>query len=696
MTVRASRHGSRGHYPTSPGGPLHARTMNTTVARRLLCLPLVAVSFGALIGEARGAEATITYSFPSIDSSGITASVAAGIAGCLVGCSTMQVTPRIALPARRQSVLQFLAPAGTTIQLATIQMRYRTKTAGISVHVRSRINGRWFDGQRLRSTVGTTRTISAGRGATAVGVALVADTAVTAKAVRAATENMVAIGSVALVVRDLAVPTVGWIGAQPEAAGWQRGTVCATAGARDVGLGIDHIAYAIGSVVTTETAPAGVRLQPRPLNFTDQLCVDTAQVGDGTYGTSLTAVDTSATGNRSSAVTGLISIDNTPPSVSFVSPPDTETRTPALVLNVEDRTSGVADVSLSLNGFPLSTKRVGSTVTATTVQPLSDGLHRVAWEVLDVAGNSTTGAETVAIADVTPPLIDQALPQGNATPTSAISARIVDTGAGAAADGVRLAVDGIDVTAMLELTAGIMHYQSLRPWTEGDHAVRMIATDRSGNRSVAEWAFNIPVTPAPTPAPAPPGDSAAPPAPNGDQNLPTDSSSTTVIDAPVRFMTRGSSVPLLVQVSRDGLPAAGVRLQLHWNGKALTAQPIVDESGQAAIRVPQAASGRLTISFGGISVEVSVQPAPAVRLTTRRMRVVAGGAVTLSGTLVGSDLRFVRIEARVAGRWLFVTQVPVSRRGVFGTPVRLERAGAYLVRASAGRLRSHVLRLVAR
>ncbi len=668
--------------------------MNTTVARRLLCLPLVAVSFGGLISQARGAEANITYPFPSIDSSGITATVAAGIAGCLVGCSTMQVTPRTALPARRQSMLQFAAPAGTTIQLATIRLRYRTKAVGVSVRVRSRINGRWFDGQRLRSTVGTTSTISAGRGATAVGVALVADTAVSAKAVRSAIENMVTIGSVALVVRDLTVPTVGWIGAQPEAAGWQRGTVCATAGAQDVGLGIDHIAYSIGSVVTTSTAPTGVRLQPRPLNFTDQLCVDTAQVGDGTYGTSLTAVDTSATGNRSSAVTGLISIDNTPPSVGFVPPPDTETRTPALVLNVEDRTSGVADVSLSLNGFPLSTKRVGSTVTATTVQPLSDGLHRVAWEVLDVAGNSTTGAETVAIADLTPPSIDQALPQGNATSMSAISARIVDTGAGVAADGVRLAVDGIDVTAMLELTAGIMHYQSLRPWTEGDHAVRVIATDRSGNRSVAEWAFNIPVAPASTPAP--PGDSTAPPAPNGDQNLPTDSSATTVIDAPVRFITRGRSVPLFVEVSRDGLPAAGVRLQLHWNDKALIAQPIVDESGQAAIRVPQAVTGTLTISFRGISVEVSVQPAPAVRLTTRRMRVVAGGAVTLSGTLVGSDLRFVRIEAMVAGRWRFVTEVPVSRRGVFGTPVRLERAGAYLVRASAGRLRSHVLRLVAR
>ncbi len=668
--------------------------MNTTVARRLLCLPLVAVSFGGLISQARGAEATITYPFPSIDSSGITATVAAGIAGCLVGCSTMQVTPGTALPARRQSVLQFAAPAGTTIQLATIRLRYRTKAVGVSVRVRSRINGRWFDGQRLRSTVGTTSTISAGRGATAVGVALMADTAVSAKAVRSAIENMVTIGSVALVVRDLTVPTVGWIGAQPEAAGWQRGTVCATAGAQDVGLGIDHIAYSIGSVVTTSTAPTGVRLQPRPLNFTDQLCVDTAQVGDGTYGTSLTAVDTSATGNRSSAVTGLISIDNTPPSVGFVPPPDTETRTPALVLNVEDRTSGVADVSLSLDGFPLSIKRVGSTVTATTVQPLSDGLHRVAWEAVDVAGNSTTGAETIAIADLTPPSIDQALPQGNATSMSAISARIVDTGAGVAADGVRLAVDGIDVTAMLELTAGIMHYQSLRPWTEGDHAVRVIATDRSGNRSVAEWAFNIPVAPASTPAP--PGDSTAPPAPNGDQNLPTDSSATTVIDAPVRFITRGRSVPLFVEVSRDGLPAAGVRLQLHWNDKALIAQPIVDESGQAAIRVPQAVTGTLTISFRGISVEVSVQPAPAVRLTTRRMRVVAGGAVTLSGTLVGSDLRFVRIEAMVAGRWRFVTEVPVSRRGVFGTPVRLERAGAYLVRASAGRLRSHVLRLVAR
>ena len=51
--------------------------------------------------------------------------------------------------------------------------------------------------------------------------------------------------------------------------------------------------------------------------------------------------------------------------------------------------------ALSLDGVPLITKVTGGTIVATPSQYLTDGQHRVAWTVVDNAGNTTSDGATI-------------------------------------------------------------------------------------------------------------------------------------------------------------------------------------------------------------------------------------------------------------------------------------------------------------
>ena len=474
--------------------------MNTT-HQRLLSSLLIVCGALALTSPARAADTAITYALPSGDPSGITTQTAPGITGCLSGCSTLRITRGSAVAVRRQGTLAFSAPAGTTIVNAAIRLRYRTKLATVSAHIQSRVAGRWIDMRRLHSASGAQATVNAGAGGTAVAVTLTADGAVPGRAVKTDADNAVTVDSVVLTVRDPAPPTVGWTSGDPAGAGWSRGTICGGFEARDVGLGVDHVDYAVGTVVTTVAAGGGTRLQPRPGTLDGSVCVDTSQVGDGTYGTALSAVDGADDGNRGSTVAGIMRIDNTPPQVVYQAPADPEARLPVSQLTAADATSGLEQVDATIDGLPAVLHSIGGVTTVAPGTPLADGTHRLAWSAKDVAGNVATGVETFGVADTTPPTIDTALPQGVAGALEVISAHAIDTGAGLDTGGWRLAVDGLDVTGGADLSApGTITYTPVRPWTEGDHVARVTAVDRSGNRTVRTWTFSLPVTP-PPPAP---------------------------------------------------------------------------------------------------------------------------------------------------------------------------------------------------
>lgn len=476
--------------------------MNTSL-RRLLTSLLLILGGLTLVSPARAGDAVIGYQLPSADTTGMTAQIAPGVAGCTGGCGSLKLAAGVAVPARRQGLLAFSAPAGTTIVNAVIRLRYRTKQPTVSAHVQSRIGGRWLDGQRLRSVGGTTTTVNAGRGATAVAVTLTADGAVPARVVRSDAENTVAVSSVQLTVRDLSAPTVAWTAGDPASGGWQRGTLCGAFTAHDTGLGVDHVEFAIGSVQGSTVAAGGTRLQPRPLDFDGGVCVDTTQVGDGAFGTTLTAVDGGASGNRSAPLTGLVRIDNTAPVVEYTAPTDPEARVPTAQLAVTDAASGLERVTATVDGLPATVTKAAGIMQVRPATPLADGTHRLAWEAVDVAGNVTAGAELFGVLDVTAPSIDGTEPLGLTTPTAAVVARASDAGSGLAADGWRLAIDGLDVTGAADLgVPGVIAYTPVRPWSEGEHAVRVTVVDASGNRAVRAWTFSIPVTPAP-PTPAP-------------------------------------------------------------------------------------------------------------------------------------------------------------------------------------------------
>ena len=676
--------------------------MNTTPLRRLsasllFVIPVV-IAMGSLVNVADAADSTVVYTYPTGDSSGMSAQLAPGIGGCTLGCATLYAAAKTPLPARRQGLVAFAAPAGTTIVSAAISLRFRTLNDGLSVHLQTRIAGRWLDSRRLRSTTANSGTYRVGGGGTAVAVTLTSDVAVAGTAVKKATDNSATITGVSLVVRDGIAPTVAWSGGDPSTGLWQRGALCGSFTAQDVGLGVDRVDYAIGSVVASSVAPLGSRLQPRPLLYAGTVCLDSASLEDGVYGSALAAIDTSADGNRSRLVGGVVRVDNTAPSVVFVPPTDGEARMPPLQLQVEDRASGVATTALSLDGVPLLAKATGGSIVATPSQPLTDGLHRVTWTVVDNAGNSTSDGATIGIVDVTPPLIDTVAPQGIATTLAAVTAKVTDSGSGVAVDAIRLAVDGVEVSALSDVADGLIRYEPGRPWTEGEHAVRLTASDRSGNRSVRTWTFQLPITPAPatppTTGPMPPAEAPAPPF--VDTQLTAGANDVAlVLRLPTTLTTHGRRTTLTVAATIGALPAVGQRVRLRWASGVAMPDVVTDESGTAVVVLAAKSRGTLQVTVGTTSGSVRVLVGSALTLTARLRTVRSGGQVQLEGGISGSTAARVRIEARVGQVWKLVTSI-VRQGGRFATPVRLPRNGQYLVRARAGRLVSQPLRLTAR
>ncbi|MGI9117360.1 MAG: hypothetical protein ACR2JV_06970 [Gaiellales bacterium] len=575
-----------------------------TPLRNLLISLAVATCGLALVAPSRAAVTTIAYALPSADPSGITAQTAPGIAGCIAGCAQLRLVRGAAVAARRQGLLAFAAPAGTSIVQATLRLRYRTRQAAVSAHLLGRYGGRWIDSRRLRSTAGTTATVATGRGATAVAVSLTADAAVPARTVKADGDNTVSVDSVHLVVQDASAPTVAWAGDDAAGPDWRRGTICGAFASQDAGLGVDRVEYAVGGAVAIATAPPGGRLQPRPLAFGGNVCLDTAQLPDGTYGTTLTAVDTGAEGNRSTPVGGSARIDNTAPVVAYTAPADPESRLPLAHLAVQDGASGIARVAAAIDGIPATLRTLGGDVGVTPAAPVADGLHRITWEVADAAGNVTTGAETFGIADVTPPTIDTAAPTGVVGPLAPIVAHATDTGAGIAPDGWRLAVDGVDVTAAADLDgSGSIAYTPTRPWGEGDHVVRLTVADRSGNRVVRTWSFSLPVTPTP-PAPAP----AAPATPT-EATAPMSSGPDPTADAPETDLRPARRVELRTSAQRTraggevrlhgrvaGVRATRLRIEARvGSGWRLVATVPIDRAGRFATPVRLPSAGRYAV-----------------------------------------------------------------------------------------------------
>jgi len=671
--------------------------MTITALRQLASSFVIAVALLAFVHDAYASDSTITYSFPTSDLSGITAQTAPGIGGCLAGCASFRVASLVAIPAKRQAFVQIAAPGGTSIVGGAVSLSYRTKSPAISVHIQNRVNGRWFDTQRLRSTTATRKVVKVGGSGNAVAISLMADAAIKARGIPNDAENTVSIDSVSLTVRDVSAPVVSWTAGDPATGQWQRGAICGTFNARDTGLGVDRVEYVIGSAVATVTAPPGTRSQPRPLTFAGSACVDSAQLADGVYGTTLAGIDANSDGNRSTPVNGLVRVDNSAPTVVFVAPTDTEARQPQLQLQLADSASGVTTVGVSLDGMPVEAKRTGELAVVSPPLALADGLHRLSWTVADAAGNVTQDAATFGVSDVTPPVIDQTAPSGLTTPATPIRAHIVDAGSGVAVDSIRLAVDGCDVTALVDVANGVLVYQPARAWGEGEHSVRLTVGDRSGNRTVLSWTFQLPVGPGPVPVQTPPApsiDTSAAISTGEPSSGAADGAMT--ISAPSTVVIRGPKTIVHISALRGTIPAAGQRLRVSWLRGQRLADVVADDQGYADVTLTGAESGTLVVAAGGVQAQIVVTSGPTLSLKTGKRSVRQGGLLRLHGVLRGSDAAQIRLEAKVGRGWRLVVSVPVGKQGSYATPVRLPAIGTYVVRMRAGTVVSAPLRLVAR
>ncbi len=683
----------------------------------LLRLPPLALLFlllllGPAATVSRASEAEVVYGFPSHDQQGVAASAGPGVGGCggglggaciAAGSAVLQLAPRQAVARGRQGLLQFGIPAGTIITGGTVRLRLRTRATGVVTRLLHRSGGRWTEQRRLRSSTTTARTVAVGAGGTELAVALTVETALNARAVRTAAENRVVVDEVVLRVRDLHRPAARWLdGALDDTGLWSSGVVCGSAEGTDHGLGVRRLQLRAGSEFAELEGVGAGRLRPHPERIAGALCVDTRNLDDGVYGTALTAED--GGGNVSERLTGLVRVDNRAPDVVAATPDDPEDRRPTIRLQALDRMSGVDRVDLTVDGVPLDVEHDGLMYAAGVPYALLDGRHVVEWSVSDKAGNRTSGRETFLIEDRSGPVIERLGPWGVAAADSVIQARVRDDGAGLMPDGVRIAVGGVDRTVFADWDGDVLRLSAAEAWEPGRHAIRIVAVDRSGNRTVATWDFEVlaPASPAPTPAPAPPSEPDPAP-PGGDPAAAPESGEPETgarvpmqgvrIAAPASFPVVGGRGTLRLEVTRDGAPAAGLRLRVRWQGGRMLPSAVVDEEGVAEIPVIAKTDGILEVDGGGAAADIRVRVRARVTWSKGGRRARVGGALILRGSSAPARAGRGALEAFSAGRWLRVRPVVVGRDGRFSIRVVLPRTGRYLVRVQVHGGRSGTLQL---
>ena len=124
---------------------------------------------------------------------------------------------------------------------------------------------------------------------------------------------------------------------------------------------------------------------------------------------------------------------------------------------------------------------------------LSDGAHTVQVDVKDTAGNlrqATSGFTT----DVTPPVFSNVTPANGAVLTAnlvVISLNYSDVTSGIDPSGVRIVVDGVDVTAQATVSETSLQYLTPAPLIDGAHEVTIRVVDVADNFVDVNVSFQV-------------------------------------------------------------------------------------------------------------------------------------------------------------------------------------------------------------
>jgi len=192
------------------------------------------------------------------------------------------------------------------------------------------------------------------------------------------------------------------------------------------------------------------------------------------------------TANAETRVYLTVTVDTTPPTLSFTSPtgnPWVNTTSQALAFSATDTTSGIAHLSLSLDN---ATAIDVTGQTSYTLTGLADGAHQVLLTATDQAGNAQTATVRFRV-DTTPPTVTFSAPTEAAScSTSTVGVTWLATDAGSQVNTVRISMDG---GAYQTVTPG--GTQTYTGLADGQHTVTIRATDVAGNLRTASVSFTV-------------------------------------------------------------------------------------------------------------------------------------------------------------------------------------------------------------
>jgi hypothetical protein len=281
-----------------------------------------------------------------------------------------------------------------------------------------------------------------------------------------------------------------------------RGTVTLTSTTSDAGSGI--------ATVTYELAPHGGAFATQPASW------DTTVVADGLYDLRVIATDNAGSSTTSPLIT--TRVDNTPPSLTFSSP--------AAGANVRGTVSLVATASDASPASPPVTFEYklhsGSTWTATSSSwdtatlPSGDGLYDLRATATDDAGNTAQVVNQNILVDNVPPTVSITAPptsvNGSFTSPTSFSASAADAGSGVASvQFFECSNTSTDCASGSFNSLGTVAAPG--PYTvnwpipgDGNHALKVVATDNASHTSSAIRNVNVDTTPPDTTITAKPAD----------------------------------------------------------------------------------------------------------------------------------------------------------------------------------------------
>ena len=158
----------------------------------------------------------------------------------------------------------------------------------------------------------------------------------------------------------------------------------------------------------------------------------------------------------------------------------------------------VTTLAVALDGVTLGGCAVGASSATCGAPPVSAGGHSVAASIRDRAGNAAAASFSFQLVmDAAQPTIAIASPAAGSllsNGSTPIVATFSDPNAAIVVGSVRLVIDGVDVTAQAQITAGGLTYTPAASLASGAHAATVSARDTAGNAAQATVDFVVDAT----------------------------------------------------------------------------------------------------------------------------------------------------------------------------------------------------------